>query len=109
MFWFKNLMTYRLTQAVDFSNLEEQLKQTAFTPCGKSDMSKFGWSAPLSASDSLCFRQGSNTLIVSHKLFVKSYEFPEGELKIVLTTEDDKELTFKVQVKNKEEENATAD
>ncbi|QSZ38484.1 hypothetical protein CYK57_00612 [Actinobacillus pleuropneumoniae] len=42
-------------------------------------------------------------------MFVKSYEFPEGELKIVLTTEDDKELTFKVQVKNKEEENATAD
>ena len=41
------------------------------------------------------------------KLFVKSYEFPEGELKIVLTTEDGKELTFKVEVKNKEEENAT--
>ncbi|MDE8034949.1 recombination-associated protein RdgC [Actinobacillus equuli subsp. equuli] len=67
MFWFKNLMTYRLTQAVDFSNLEEQLKQAAFTPCSKSDVSKFGWSAPLSTSDSLCFRQGSNILLVSHK------------------------------------------
>ncbi|ABN73598.1 recombination-associated protein RdgC [Actinobacillus pleuropneumoniae] len=67
MFWFKNLMTYRLTQAVDFSNLEEQLKQAAFTPCSKSDVSKFGWSTPLFASDSLCFRQGSNILLVSHK------------------------------------------
>ncbi|WGE81795.1 hypothetical protein NYR66_02045 [Actinobacillus equuli subsp. haemolyticus] len=38
---------------------------------------------------------------------VKSYEFPEGELTIVLTTEDGKELTFKVEVKSKEEENAT--
>lgn len=43
----------------------------------------------------------------SGKLFVKSYEYPDSELKIVLTTEDDKELTFKVEVKNKEEENAT--
>lgn len=42
-------------------------------------------------------------------LFVKSYAFPEGALKIVLTTEDGKELTFKVEVKNKEEENATTD
>ena len=51
----------------------------------------------------------ANALGYGGKLFVKSYEFPEGALKIVLTTEDGKELTFKVEVKNKEEENATAD
>lgn len=60
-------MTYRLTQTVNFASLEDQLKQTAFTPCGKSDVSKFGWSAPLSTSDSLCFRQGLNILLVSRK------------------------------------------
>ncbi|MCL7721945.1 hypothetical protein OYG07_02450 [Actinobacillus pleuropneumoniae] len=49
----------------------------------------------------------AKTLGYGGKLFVKSYEFPEGELKIVLTTEDDKELTFKVEVKNKEQENET--
>ena len=46
----------------------------------------------------------ANALGYGCKLFVKSYEFPEGELKIVLTTEDGKELTFKVEVKSKEEE-----
>lgn len=46
----------------------------------------------------------ANALGHGGKLFVKSYEFPDGELTIVLTTEDGKELTFKVKVKNKEEE-----
>ena len=46
----------------------------------------------------------ANALGYGGKLFVRSYEFPEGELKIVLTTEDGKELTFKVEVKSKEEE-----
>lgn len=46
----------------------------------------------------------ANALGYGGKLFVKSYEFPEGELKIVLTTEDGKELTFKAEVKSKEEE-----
>ncbi|UKH19582.1 hypothetical protein D1110_02290 [Actinobacillus pleuropneumoniae] len=49
----------------------------------------------------------ANALGYGGKLFVKYYEFPKGELKVVLTTEDGKELTFKVEVKNKEEENAT--
>lgn len=67
MFWFKNLMAYRLTSPVDFSSLEEQLKQTEFTPCSKSDARKFGWAPPLSTSDLLCFRQGSNILLISRK------------------------------------------
>ena len=46
----------------------------------------------------------ANALGYGGKLFVKSCEFHGSALKIVLTTEDGKELTFKVEVKNKEEE-----
>lgn len=69
MFWFKNVMIYRLTSplALTSSALEEQLQQTKFTPCGQNDMSKFGWSSPLNGSDLLHFSQGKQFLLVAHK------------------------------------------
>ncbi|OOH92116.1 recombination-associated protein RdgC [Pasteurellaceae bacterium 15-036681] len=69
MFWFKNVMIYRLTSPLELSsdNLEQQLQQTKYTPCQQSDMSKFGWSTPLSGSELLHFSQGKQFLVVSHK------------------------------------------
>ncbi|WGE41331.1 recombination-associated protein RdgC [Actinobacillus equuli] len=69
MFWFKNVMIYRLTSplSLESHSLEEQLQQTKFTPCSQSDMSKFGWSSPLSGSELLHFSQGKQFLLVSHK------------------------------------------
>lgn len=69
MFWFKNSMIYRLTSALDLesSELETQLAQTQFHPCQQGDLSKFGWSAPLSGSKQLHFSQGKQFLLVSHK------------------------------------------
>lgn len=69
MFWFKNVMVYRLTSPLSLESemLEEQLQETRFTPCGQHDMSKFGWSMPLSGSEKLHFSQGKQFLLVSHK------------------------------------------
>ncbi|WP_301098989.1 recombination-associated protein RdgC [Otariodibacter sp.] len=69
MFWFKNVMVYRLTTplTLESAEFEQQLEQTKYTPCQQSDMSKFGWSSPLVTSKLLHFSQGKQFLIVAHK------------------------------------------
>lgn len=69
MFWFKNVMIYRLTSSLtlESSELETQLQQTKFTPCQQSDLQKFGWGQPLVNSDLLHFSVGKQFLLVSHK------------------------------------------
>lgn len=66
-FWFKNLMAYRLTQQIDFSNLETALQELRYTPCNATDMSKFGWVAPLSTSEQLYFEVSGHILLISCK------------------------------------------
>lgn len=69
MFWFKNVMIYKLTGelSLESGHLEDLLQETKFTPCSEYDMSKFGWSCPLAGSDLLHFSQGNQFLLVSHK------------------------------------------
>lgn len=69
MFWFKNVMIYRLTSPLTFDHteLENQLQQTKFTPCQQGDISKFGWSNSLTGSDLLHFNVGQQFLLISHK------------------------------------------
>lgn len=69
MFWFKNVMIYRLTSplSLDSHELEQQLQQSKFSPCQQGDMSKFGWSNPLTGSELLHFCVGQQFLLVSHK------------------------------------------
>ncbi|WP_018692007.1 recombination-associated protein RdgC [Algicola sagamiensis] len=47
--WFSNLRVYRFTQpfSLDLDNIEEQLQENAFQPCGSTELAKMGWSAPL--------------------------------------------------------------
>ncbi len=47
--WFKNLRAYRLTSPFDLSaeQLETQLAEASFTPCGKSQPVSMGWVPPL--------------------------------------------------------------
>ena len=68
-FWFKNLMTYRLTKPLDWdlAQLQTQLEDCQFHPCGAQDQSKFGWSAPLRGSDLLYFSVGKQILLIAKK------------------------------------------
>ena len=67
MYWFKNALIYRLTQSVEWANLNEKLQDGAFTPCGKRDKSHFGWVAPLVTSDSLIHQAQGNILLVAKR------------------------------------------
>lgn len=67
MFWFKNVMPYRLTSKVNFSKMEEALQQYKFTPCESCDQSKFGWSTPLHNSDLLAYQASGQILLVACK------------------------------------------
>lgn len=47
--WFKNLRIYRFSQPFDWTaeTLEPVLAQRAFRPCGRQDLSQYGWISPL--------------------------------------------------------------
>lgn len=69
MFWFKNAIIYRLTKPLDWdlTQLQNQLSDCAYVPCGAQDMSKFGWVSPLRGSDLLHFSVGNQILLVAQK------------------------------------------
>lgn len=67
MFWFKNAMAYRLTSKIDLSKIEEALQTEKFTPCEKSDYSRFGWSEPLHDTGLLAYQVSGHILLVSCK------------------------------------------
>ncbi|AAP95360.1 recombination-associated protein RdgC [[Haemophilus] ducreyi] len=69
MFWFKNVMIYRLTNALQLASneLEPLLQQHRFIGCSQSEMSKFGWTAPLAKTEQLHFCHTKQFLLISHK------------------------------------------
>ena len=68
-FWFKNLMSYRLTKPLDWdlNELQRQLSDYEFHPCGSQDQSKFGWANPLKGSELLHFSVGKHIFIGCEK------------------------------------------
>ena len=67
MYWFKNAIIYQLTKKIDFENIEKQLKECEFTPCGSADVSHFGWSAPLVTSENLAHQANGKILLVAKR------------------------------------------
>lgn len=69
MFWFKNVMIYRLTKTLDWSTdkLQEALQQCAYSPCDKYDVSKFGWTNPIHSSELLYHAAENKILLVAQK------------------------------------------
>ncbi|MGQ0287075.1 recombination-associated protein RdgC [Pasteurellaceae bacterium 22721_9_1] len=67
--WFKNALIYRLTKQLDWSeqHLQQALAAHEYHPCQQSDMSKFGWAAPLKTSEALYFNNGKQILLTAHK------------------------------------------
>ena len=67
MYWFKNAIIYQLTKQIDFENIEKQLKECEFTPCGSADVSHFGWSAPLVTRENLAHQADGKILLVAKR------------------------------------------
>ena len=67
MYWFRNAIIYQLTKQIDFENIEKQLKECEFTPCGSADVSHFGWSAPLATRESLAHQANGKILLVAKR------------------------------------------
>ncbi|MFP1738320.1 recombination-associated protein RdgC [Lonsdalea quercina] len=68
LFNLKNALIYRLTRKVSFEEMESQLSEFAFTPCGSQDMTKCGWVTPMgSCSDALTHEVNGQILICARK------------------------------------------
>lgn len=51
---FKNAKFYNLTAAVNLAEIESQLAELAFRPCGSMETSTMGWASPVPQGQALC-------------------------------------------------------
>lgn len=66
-FSIKNLIIFRLSRDIDFSNLEEQTSNFKFSPCGLQDMAKTGWVSPVGDEYQNLTHQASEVILLCVK------------------------------------------
>lgn len=62
--WFKNLKIYRFSKvfSINAEQLEKQLSEKSFQPCGSTQASSFGWVAPMGQT------QDGNEVLLTHTI-----------------------------------------
>ena len=67
--WFKNLVLYRFSQNTDITaeQLEESLGEQPFRPCGKTELSSYGWISPVPGGETLVHQSGSFLSLAAKK------------------------------------------
>ena len=65
--WFKNAIIYRPTKNIDFGEIESKLKECQFTPCEPSEISRFGWTAPLETDGNLAYFADNKVLLMAKR------------------------------------------
>lgn len=67
--WFKNLRIYTLTEQFTLTpeELSDALQETAFIPCNKMDMSRYGWVSPLGSNGQSLTHAANGYILISAK------------------------------------------